>query len=305
MKPRGLNQMLASAAPPALKNWEDFVEGCFSSRAKVEKDLQSNPKPESEVRKDFFHYLFKAVDPETGKLGYTLDELYGESEMLIIAGSDTTAITTAASFFYLSRNPEVQEKIAKEVSEAFSSIDDIKGGPTLHGCQYLQAFIKETLRMSPPVPADLSREVLDGGIVVDGQYYPPGVRISTACYCMHHNKELYDEPFKFTLERWIVDENDKTGASAEKVARAESGYMPFSAGPRGCVGKNLAYLEMGIVLAKILYQFEIRRDTSNNLGGGSPDEREGRRVEDQYQLKEIFVAIRDGPMVQLKKRVHA
>lgn len=297
--------MLAASAPPALKNWEDFVEGCFSRRAKVEEDLKTSPKADSEIRKDFFHYLFKAIDPETGKLGYTLDELYGESEMLIIAGSDTTAITTAAAFFYLSRNPEIQEKIAKEVAAAFSTVDDIKGGPALYSCQNLQAFIKETLRMSPPVPADLSREVLEGGLVVDGQYFAPGVRVSTACYCMHHNKDIYEEPFKFSPERWIVDESDKTGASAEKVALAESGYMPFSAGPRSCVGKNLAYLEMGIVLAKVLHNFEIRKDPASNLGGGSPDAREGRRAIDQFQLHEIFVAIRDGPMVQLKKRIHA
>lgn len=295
--------MLASSAPPALKNWEDFVEGCFSRRAKVEEDLKANPKPDSELRKDFFHYLFRAVDPETGKLGYTLDELYGESEMLIIAGSDTTAITTAAAFFYLSRNPEIQETIAREVAAAFPTVDDVKGGPALHGCHTLQAFVKETLRMSPPVPADLSREVLEGGLVVDGTYFAPGVRVSTACYCMHHSKDLYDEPFKFNPSRWIVDESDP--ASAEKVARAESGYMPFSAGPRSCPGKNLAYLEMGIVLAKVLHNFEIRRDPSSNLGGGSPDAREGRREVDQFQLHEIFVAIRDGPLVQLKKRVHA
>jgi cytochrome P450 len=297
-----LDQLLALTAPPALKKWEEFVEGCFSRRAKVEEDLKANPKPESEIQRDFFHYLFRAVDPETGKLGYSLDELYGESESLIIAGSDTTAITTAAALFYLGRNPEIQDAIAEEILAAFPTADDIKGGPTLHGCRNLQAFIKETLRMSPPVPADLSREVTDGGLVVDGRYFAPGTRVSTACYCLHHNKDLYDEPFRFNPSRWIVDENDTTGASAEMVARAESGYMPFSAGPRGCVGKNLAYLELGIVLAKVLHHFEVRQDPSNNLGGGSPEAREGRREPDQYQLQDIFVAIRDGPMVQLRRR---
>ncbi|RMJ10958.1 hypothetical protein CDV36_009408 [Fusarium kuroshium] len=295
LKPRGLNQLLAAAAPPALKNWQMFVEKCFAERARIEHES------DGDGRKDFFHYLFKAVDPETGK-GYSQDELFGESESLIIAGSDTTAISTAAAFFYLSRNPEVQQKLADEITSTFSSLDEIKSGPTLHSCKYLRAFIEENLRMSPPVPADLSREVEKGGIVVDGKYIPEGIKVSTVSYCMHHNPEYFPEPFKFKPERWIVDEDDTTGASAESVALAQSAYMPFSAGPRGCIGKNLAYLEMNLVLAKVIYNFEIRRDPTSNLGGGSLEAVEGRRTVDQYQLGDIFVGIRDGPMVQLAKR---
>ncbi|KAM0426682.1 hypothetical protein ACHAPT_007998 [Fusarium lateritium] len=298
LKPRGLNQLLAAAAPPALKNWQTFVEKCFAERSRVE---HTSEKLEGDGRKDFFHYLLKAVDPETGK-GYSPDELFGESESLIIAGSDTTAISTAAAFFYLSRNPEVQQKLAAEITSTFSSLDEIKSGPTLHSCKYLRAFIEETLRMSPPVPADLSREVQKGGIVVDGEYIPEGIKVSTVSYCMHHNPDFYPEPFKFRPERWIVDEDDTTGASAESVALAQSAFMPFSAGPRGCVGKNLAYLEMNLVLAKVIFSFEIRRDPASNLGGGSPEAVEGRRNVDQYQLYDIFVGIRDGPMVQLAKR---
>ena len=244
------------------------------------------------------------MDPETGK-GYSEDELFGESESLIIAGSDTTAISTAAAFFYLSRNPEVQQKLADEITSTFSSLNEIKSGPTLHSCKYLRAFIEETLRMSPPVPADLSREVQKGGIVVDGEYIPEGIKVSTVSYCMHHNPEDFPEPFKFQPERWIVDKNDTTGASAERLALAQSAFMPFSAGPRGCVGKNLAYLEMNLVVAKIIYNFEVRRDPTSNLGGGSPEAIEGRRTVDQYQLYDIFVGIRDGPMVQLAKRTRA
>lgn len=302
LKPRGLNALLAATAPPALANWAGFVGKCFNERAEVEEQLKKSPKPESEQRKDFFHYLFGAVDPETGKPGYNLTELFGESEMLIIAGSDTTAISTAASMFYLVRNPAVQERLAKEIRTAFGNVEDIQGGNKLQSdCQYLQAFIKEVLRMSPPVPAEMSREVLSGGITVDGEYLPSGVRASSCPYVLHHNPDLYDEPFKFRPERWIVGEK---GSTVESVAKAESGYCPFSGGPRGCVGKNLAYLEMSVVIAKLMHQFELRQDeASGNLGGGSLDGPEGRRVVDEYQLHEIFVAIRDGPMVQVKRRV--
>lgn len=60
--------------------------------------------------------------------------------------------------------------------------------------------------------------------------------------------------------------------------------MTFSAGPRGCVGKNLVYLEMSLTLAKTVYHFKIRRDHSSNIGGGSSGAINGRRIVDQYQL---------------------
>ncbi|KAI3329192.1 cytochrome P450 [Xylariaceae sp. AK1471] len=302
LKPRGLDRILAAAIPRSVKDWENFVQECFEDRVKVEEELQHIPKPESSVRKDFFHYLFQAADQETGVARYSRDELLGESESLIIAGSDTTAIGIAAAMFYLVHNPDVQATLVKEIYSAFSSFDEIRGNSKLHRCKYLRAFIHEVLRMSPPVAADLSREVSEGGIVVDDQFIPQGVRVSTAAYCLHHNENFFPEPFKFRPERWIVDENDKTGSSAGRVALAESCFCAFSIGPRGCVGKNLAYLEMCITIAKTLYRFEVRRDLSSNIGGGSQDAREGRRVADQYQLYDIFVAARDGPMVHFKRR---
>ncbi|KAF5239780.1 hypothetical protein FOXYS1_15480, partial [Fusarium oxysporum] len=203
------------------------------------------------------------------------------------------------------RSPQVQEKLAKEITSAFSSSDDIKSGTTLYSCQYLRAFINETLRMSPPVPADFAREVDNGGIVVDGQYIPEGINVSCASYCLHHSPEFYPEPFKFLPERWIVDEKNESGVSVESVALAQSAFMPFSTGPRGCIGKNLAYLEMSLVLARIVFNYEIRPDITSNLGGGSLNAVEGRRTCDQYQLHDIFVGIRDGPMVQLAKRTRS
>ena len=277
------------------------MQKCFDERADKEEEIQAQEKPESEIRKDFFHYLFAAIDHNTGNPGYARSELFGESESLIIAGSDTTAISTAAATFYLVRNPDVQARLAAEVREAFASAEDIKGGDVLlKQCKYLQAFIKEILRMSPPAPADMPREVLPGGVTLDGEYVPSGVTVSTCAFCIHHSEDLYDEPFIFRPERWIVGEK---GSTAESVALAESGYTPFSAGPRGCVGKNLAYLEMSVVIAKLVHHFELRQDAkSDNLGGGSPDKVEGRRDPNQYQLYDIFVGLRYGPMVQFKRR---
>ncbi|KAJ0131459.1 putative inactive purple acid phosphatase 29 [Fusarium oxysporum f. sp. albedinis] len=215
---------------------------CFTKRAQIEDEMQARCKSGTESRKEFFQYLVRARDLETGK-GCSNEEVFSESGSLIIAGSDTSAIGLAAAFFYLTRNPHAQEKHAKKSRAAFSSVGGIQGGAALHSSQYLRAFIQGTMRMSPPVPTDIAPEV-----------------------------------------QQIVDEKDECRDSPESIYLAESAFMTFSAGPRGCVGKNLAYLEMSLTLAKTVYHFKIRRDHSSNIGGGSSGAINGRRIVDQYQL---------------------
>lgn len=301
-KPRGLDWLLNIASPPAVTNWEKIVASCLDERTKVEEALQNSDHPEQEARKDFFHYLFNAKDPETGS-GYSLSELYGECELLIVAGSDTTSIVMSAMLFYLARNPEVQTKLANEIKSTFTNYNAIAGGSQLHSCRYLKAFIQEACRMNPPVSAEPAREVLAGGTAIDGQYFPEGTKLSISCYCLSYNPDVYPEPFEFRPERWILADNDNPhGASAESLTLAESGFCAFSTGSRGCVGKNLAWLEMMIVMAKLVYRFEVKQDPESSLGGGDPNMPEGRREVGQYQVYDAFVGLRDGPMVMFNAR---
>ncbi|PVH94268.1 cytochrome P450 [Periconia macrospinosa] len=303
-KPRGLDRLIEIASPPAVTNWGNFVATCLASRTKDQEETERLEKPEGEARKDFFYWLFKAVDPETGEKGYDLHELFGECEMLTIAGSDTTSVVLTAAFFYLARNPAIQEKLARELRSTFSSLDEIKTGTTIMSCKYLTAFIQEAMRMTPPVSAEPSRVALPGGTTVGGHYIPEGNLVSVGMYCLNYNKDHFPEPFKFRPERWIaVDREDyNEGSSPDSVALAESSFFPFSFGARGCVGKNLAWIEMRLVLAKAVYMFQFRQDPTNNLGGGEKNGRPGRQNPDQYQLWDMFVANRKGPIVQLKKR---
>lgn len=303
MKPRGLDWLLTVASPPAVVQWQDFVGKCLANRTRVQQDLEKHPKPDDEVRRDFFYWLFKAEDPETGKPGYTLDELFGECELLTIAGSDTTSVVLSGAFFYLARRPDVQAKLTEEIFNTFSSYDEITSGSKIHSCRYLTAFLEETMRMTPPVSAEPPREVLQGGTTVDGHYIPEGLHVSTGFYCLSFNKDIYHEPFTFRPERWIVSGNENVGSSAESVAAARSAFCAFSTGSRGCVGKNLAWLEMRIIIAKTLWTFELKPDLTNKLGGGDPQGKPGRKREDEYQTYEMFVSNRKGPMIKLRRRV--
>lgn len=96
----------------------------------------------------------------------------------MIAGSDTTSTALSAAMYYLARNPVKLEILQKEIRGAFNGVGEISGGKQLADCNYLKACADEAMRLAPPVPGLLPREVTaPEGIVVDGVFLPQGVRI--------------------------------------------------------------------------------------------------------------------------------
>lgn len=245
-------------------------------------------------RKDFFYYLLKAKDPETGR-GFTTPELWGESNLLIIAGSDTTSTALTAAIFYLVHNPSKLAKLNDEIRAAFTETEEIRMGPKLSSLPYLRAVIDEAMRLSPSVGGLLPREVLPGGITIDGHPIPAGTVVGVPHYAIHHNAAYYHDPFSFTPERWL--------SSTEDVALAQSAFCPFSVGPRGCIGKGMAYAEMGATLARVVHMYDMRLAPGTSVGGGNPSSTEvGRQRSGEFQLRDSFTSMKEGPLVQFRSR---
>lgn len=255
-------------------------------------------------RRDFFYYLLKARDPETG-LGFSTPELWGESNLLIIAGSDTTSTAMAATLFYLVRNEEALKKVVAEVRSKFNDVEEIVHGGTLASCTYLRACIDEAMRLSPSVGGILPREVLPGGITVDGQAIPAGTVVGVPHYTIQHNDNYHPSPFRYVPERWIAGSaNPLTGGptSDADVALAGSAFCPFSIGPRGCIGKNLAYVEMTITLARTIFLYDMRRAVGvEDPAEGTPALEWGRHRETELQLVDTFTSAKKGVMVEFRE----
>ena len=156
--------------------------------------------------------------------------------------------------------------------------------------------------MSPSGPSELLRQVLPGGAEVDGHWYPENTLIGVPSYSLHHHQETFKDPFVFRPERWI--ENEELGISAENVAALQESFKPFSIGPGQCPGKNIALLEMYVTLGRTIYGCDVRRpvDDISNRGSGRPEYIWGRRNKNQYQVVDAFLALRNGPVVQLRRR---
>jgi cytochrome P450 len=203
------------------------------------------------------------------------------------AGGDTTATALAGCFFYLSRNPESYKRLTTEIRSAFASAAEIRGGPKLAGCAYLRACIDEALRMASPVPTTLWREqdpADDGSrpLVVDGHVIPRGTLVGVNIYSLHHNDEYFPDPFTFRPERWLEDDH----------SQARAAFTP--------------YQEITLALAKTLWYFDFEPAAGDlgKIGGGGPDQIEGRQRGDEFQIQEIFGAYNDGPYLTFHPRGH-
>ncbi|KAK5723188.1 hypothetical protein LTR17_013908 [Elasticomyces elasticus] len=248
--------------------------------------------------KDLMHYLLTSADPKTG-IRFTRAELEGDSLSLIGAGADTVAATLSGILFYLARYPTALRAVTSELRLAFRSLEEIRSGSKLDLCVYLDACIEETLRLAPVVPAQLPREVMKGGIMIDGQFVPEGIVVGVSAYVVHHNEEAFPEPWTFRPERWI----EAGSVSKEDLSLAREAMCPFSLGKRGCIGKRLAYVEIRIAIASLLWSYDLEEAKSAGPnGGGGPNLEEGRRRHDEFQLFDCFGSDREGPLLNFRQR---
>src|SRR5277367_323057 len=119
LKPRGLDTVLGMVIPPKAKQYIKFVEDSVQKRVELEEEIQKQGSAELDGRKDIFHYILAAKDPETGGPALSREDLVGEANILVVAGSDTTPVVLAGFFFYMTRNPRILAKLASEIRSTF------------------------------------------------------------------------------------------------------------------------------------------------------------------------------------------
>ncbi|OAP62347.1 hypothetical protein AYL99_04550 [Fonsecaea erecta] len=263
-------------------------------------------KAEEDKRRDFFYYLLHAKDPSTGDR-FQPKDLVGEAALLIGAGSDTSSTAMSGLFFYLVRDPRALARLQAEVRAAFTDVEEIRYSAKLTGLPYLRACIDEAMRMTPPVPGLLDRLVLAGGARIDGHDIPAGTTVGVPIYAIHHNERYFPRSYTYLPERWLAGEASSRVAgfavTPTSVEVAKSAFHAFSSGPRGCVGKNMAYMELLTAVARAMFLYDVRLKPGDQTGAGGPHLGEkGRERPDEYQLKDWLIGDRQGPVVQFKPR---
>lgn len=193
--------------------------------------------------KDFIYYILKQKE----KYNLHQNEIILNGALFIVAGSETTANLLSGLFARLIWNPDKYRKLCEEIRSSFTSEDEITYQRTTP-LPYLNACLEEGLRIHPPVPTGLARTVPEVGDMIDGHWIPGGVSVSVSSWAASHNPANFRDCDTFIPERWLDD------AYSTDVKKA---MQPFSLGPRGCIGKNLSYMEMRVIVARVLWSFDI------------------------------------------------
>lgn len=176
----------------------------------------------------------------------------------MFAGSDTTAITLRAIFYYLLKNPEKLQKLLHELDETEKAGGFTSDGPLVKWNEvkdlpYLTAVINESLRCHPAAGLPLERIVPPSGIEVCGQFIPGGTIIGCSAWTVHRNEAIFGaDPASFRPERWLE--------ASETAKSAMNTYLfSFGAGARTCIGKNISYLEMYKLVPAVLRSFDVSK----------------------------------------------
>ncbi|EXJ70268.1 uncharacterized protein A1O5_06336 [Cladophialophora psammophila CBS 110553] len=273
--------LIAFFVPKVLTMRKQFIKYVNST---VEQRLQQVPASDKEDRKDFFYYLLNTRDSETGK-PLSRTALLTEGLLLVTGGSDTTSTGMAATIFYLLKYPRCLERLYEELSRTFDHVDEIRTGRKLKTCLYLRACVQEALRMAPPGPGILPRIVLEGGQLIDGAVIPAGTQVGGAFWALAYNADTYPEPEVFRPERYLMED----GRTEEEVDKSKGGYWAFSTGPRKCPGMKMAYQELYLTVARLVYLFEMTPE--------KPEE-----LEENFKLLDHFNVKKKGPFVSFNLR---
>jgi cytochrome P450 len=190
--------------------------------------------------------------------GMSVDGLKRNATLLVNAGSETTATLLTGTVFLLATHEDVLRKLTDEVRSRFKSKEEITI-TSVNGLSYMLAVLDEALRCYPPDGVSSPRLVPAGGHEIAGWFVPEGTRVGIWQWPMYHDERLFTDPFHFDPDRFYKKGDKKSKYAGDRIDAVNA----FLIGQRNCIGRNLAYAEMRLILARLVWEFDIRIDESS------------------------------------------
>ncbi|KAI8935073.1 hypothetical protein NX059_007668 [Plenodomus lindquistii] len=215
-------------------------------------ELTANPEKLNLLPHNMTIY-HRLMDPEAyrDKTIPSAGSLYEEGQALMFGGADTVGNTLMVGSYHLLKQPDKMQRLKGELRAAWPSLN--AEGPSVRELEklpYMNAVIKEALRISSGVTSGLMRVVPKTGATIAGVDVPPGTHVACGSTFVHYNASIFPEPEKFIPERWLEsDELDRW-------------LVAFSRGPRMCLGINLAWAELRLGFAHVYRKFDLKPATS-------------------------------------------
>ncbi|KAK4197812.1 putative cytochrome P450 [Triangularia verruculosa] len=211
------------------------------------------------TRSDIMSHVIDQIEND-GLAGFTMDHVNSTFMVLTIAGSETTATTLCGIVNYLAGNPAKLSILTHEIRDRYSSPTEMTLESLKH-MPYLNAVIEEGLRLCPPVPWLPPRQTPEGGSTVCGVALPGGTAVSILTYAMGRDPNNFHDPLSFRPERYLLEA--KTDPTSPFFNDQRQAYHPFSFGPRICIGIHLGMAQMRLILAKLVWEFDLEVPTEH------------------------------------------
>uniref|UniRef100_W8BSJ2 Putative cytochrome P450 4e1 n=3 Tax=Ceratitis capitata TaxID=7213 RepID=W8BSJ2_CERCA len=202
-------------------------------------------KRDDDGKRSKMAFLDNLLTAEVDGMPLTFQDIFEEVSTFVFEGHDTTASAVGFAVYCLSRHPDIQARAFQEQHDIFGN--DLRRSPTfqeLGEMKYLELVIKETLRLFPSVPF-IVRTLLEQ-TEIGGYQIPVGASIGCSIITLGTNPNIFSEPYLFKPERF-----------KDRNATNPYDYVPFSAGPRNCIGQKFAMMELKVTISKIIRHFNI------------------------------------------------
>ncbi|KAI9018068.1 cytochrome P450 [Phycomyces nitens] len=216
----------------------------------VDKVIQERKQSEdaTNIEKDLLGFMLNARDEH--HQGLSDENIRDQVVTFLIAGHDTTANTLAWFLYEISLQPEIEAKVLQEIANVGITHTELPSSEQVGKLKYVHMCIKETLRMHPPVRM-LGKYCQKDCVLPGGYKLEAGTPSVVHLYGLHLNPKVYPNPNLFDPERWTPEEEQK---------RSKSAWLPFSTGPRGCIGMAFALQEAKTVIGMFLHRFKFCYD---------------------------------------------
>lgn len=177
------------------------------------------------------------------------DEIKQQVDTIMFEGHDTTAAGSSFALCMLGCHPDIQEKVLQEQYAIFGDSDREATFNDTVEMKYLERVILETLRMYPPVPLIARKVNQDIKLVSQNLVVPSGSTVIVGTVRIHRRPDIYHNPEKFDPDNFLPERTQN---------RHYYSYIPFSAGPRSCVGRKYAMLKLKVLLSTIVRNFVVK-----------------------------------------------
>ncbi|KAK7266221.1 hypothetical protein RIF29_18863 [Crotalaria pallida] len=235
------------AMKETAKELDNILSEWLEEHRKKRMALSGSNKDES--NQDFIDVMISVLD-DTKIEEFDHDAIHKSTTLaLILGGTDTTTVTLTWAMCFLLRNPHILEKAKDELNTQVGEERCISESD-ISKLVYLQAIIKETLRLCPPTPLSISREFSEN-CTLGGYYVKKGTRLITNLWKIHTDPSVWPHPMEFKPERFLTTHKDID------VRGQHFELLPFGSGRRMCPGISFSLHMVHLTLASFLHSFEI------------------------------------------------